>query len=162
VIATLANSRPRTFLLRAALYCAAALALAGCGKTDDFGPPDIHFGQDTCHACGMIIEDDRYAAAAVFVTPTGDVERQSFDDAGEMLEFQPPAGTTNLHRYVRDASTRHWLDATTATFVKAPDLQTPMGSGIAAYSDPATARAFADTHKGTLLPRPPSPITGDK
>ena len=151
MIAANAHSRRRAFLLRALLGCASALALAGCGKTDDLSPPDIHFGQDTCHACGMIIEDDRYAAAVVSLNASGDVERHAFDDAGEMLEFKPAAGATSVRRYVRDAGTRQWVDAGRATFVKAPDLQTPMGSGVAAYADAGAARAFASQHGGTVL-----------
>ena len=151
MIAIPAKLRGRASLLRAALCCASALALAGCGKTDDFGPPDIRFGQDTCHACGMIIEDDRYAAAVVTQGGDGEVERQAFDDAGEMLEFKPAGGVTIARRYVRDVATRRWVDSDAATFVKAPDLQTPMGSGIVAYADPAAARAWATEHGGTVL-----------
>jgi copper chaperone NosL len=141
------------------LYCAAALLTAGCGKTDDLGPPDIHFGQDTCHACGMIIEDDRYAAAVVTVAGDGAVEHQVFDDAGEMLESQPPPGARAVRRYVRDAATRQWVDAARATFVRARNLQTPMGSGIAAYGDPAAARAAADAHGGDILAPNPAPAS---
>jgi copper chaperone NosL len=144
------------------LYCAAALFAAGCGKGDDVGPPDIHFGQDTCHACGMIIEDDRYAAAVVTESAGGEVERQSFDDAGEMLEFQPPAGATKVRRYVRDAATRRWLDADSATLVKTRDLQTPMGSGVAAYADPAAARATIEAHGGEVLARGGNSAVGTK
>jgi copper chaperone NosL len=144
------------FLARLTLACAAAVALAGCGTGDDLGPPDIHFGQDTCHACGMIIEDDRYAAAVVTVTAAGDIERRLFDDVGEMLEAAPPAGARSVRRYARDAATRRWLDADKATFAKTRDLPTPMGSGIAAYADPAAARAAIDAHGGSLLTPAPT------
>jgi copper chaperone NosL len=141
------------------LYCAAALFAAGCGKGDDVGPPDIHFGQDTCYACGMIIEDDRYAAAVVVVTGDGVVERQVFDDAGEMLESQPPPGARDVRRYVRDAATRQWVDAARATFVRTRHLQTPMGSGIAAYADPAAARTALNAHGGDILAPNPAPAS---
>jgi copper chaperone NosL len=143
--------RARAFLTRLTLSCAAAIALAGCGGGDDLGPPEIHFGQDTCHACGMIIEDDRYAAAVVSLNASGDLERHAFDDAGEMLEAAQPAGAKTVRRYVRDASTRQWVDADKATFAKTRDLHTPMGSGIAAYADPAAARAAVEAHGGSVL-----------
>ena len=149
---TLFHAGPRSPLPARVVFCfAASLALAGCNKGEELGPPDIHFGQDTCHACGMIIEDDRYAAAVVTQGASGEVERQAFDDAGEMLEFKPAAGATSVRRYVRDAATRRWVDSDAATYVKVPDLQTPMGSGIAAYADAAAARAFASQHGGTVL-----------
>jgi len=132
-----------------ALSCASALALAGCGGADDLGPPEIRFGQDTCHACGMIIEDERYAAAIVRLTPHGGVEREVFDDVGEMLESAPDtAGAGTVRRYVRDSATRQWLDAGRATFIKAPGLQTPMGSGIAAYADRDAARGAIEALGG--------------
>jgi len=155
-VIALSRSRRPAFVVRLALYCASALLAAGCGKGDDIGPPDIHFGQDTCHACGMIIEDDRYAAAVVTVTADGAVERQVFDDAGEMLESQPPSGARDVRRYVRDAATRQWVDAARATFVRARGLQTPMGSGIAAYADPASAHAAVDAHGGDIVAPTPA------
>jgi nitrous oxide reductase accessory protein NosL len=133
---------------------AALLFVAGCGQPEDSGPPEIHFGQDTCNACGMIIEDERYAAAIVTTAPTGLVEKHVFDDIGEMLEFTPPANSKTLHRYVRDASTKQWIDADNATLVKLHDLTTPMGSGIAAYADPQSATNATRTHGGSLLPQP--------
>lgn len=143
---------PRSFVARLALCSVAAILIAGCGRGDDLGPPNIHFGQDTCHACGMIIEDERYAAAVVSVTAGGEVDRRTFDDVGEMLEEAPAAGAKAVRRYVRDAATRQWLDADKATFAKVRDLQTPMGSGIAAYADPAAARAAIEARGGSLLP----------
>lgn len=128
----------------------AGMSIVGCAKTEDVGPPEIRLGQDTCQACGMIIEDERYAAAVV--TRSGDVvEKRAFDDIGEMLEFKTPSGATVVHRYVRDAGTKQWLDADKATFVKLRDLTTPMGSGIAAYADSQGAESAIRAHGGELV-----------
>jgi nitrous oxide reductase accessory protein NosL len=132
----------------AVLGCVLLIGVAGCGKPEDVGPPEIRFGQDTCHACGMIVDDDRYAAAVVTVTDGGAVEPRVFDDVGEMLEFAPPAGARDVRRYVRDAATRQWVDAARATFAKPRGLHTPMGTGIAAYADAAAARAALDASGG--------------
>ena len=124
---------------------------AGCAKTEDAGPPEIRFGQDTCKACGMIIEDERYAAALVTVSPSGAVEKYSFDDIGEMLEFAPPQGAQEVRRYVRDVATRQWIDAGRATLVKSPTTQTPMGSGVVAYADAQAAQVAVKENGGTLV-----------
>ncbi len=150
------------FLICFALACAPLVAISGCGKPDDddLCPPQIRFGQDTCHACGMIIEDERYAAAVVTVGGSGAAEKHAFDDIGEMLEFVAPAGTAAERRYVRDASTRNWVDVAKATLVKVPDLKTPMGSGIAAYADPQTAQAaIAARGGGAIIARNSSAAT---
>ena len=128
----------------------AGMTLVGCAKPEDVGPPEIRLGQDTCQACGMIIEDERYAGAVV--TKSGDVvEKHAFDDIGEMLEFKAPAGSTVVHRYVRDAGTKQWLEADRATFVKLRDLTTPMGSGIAAYGDAEGAKSAIRAHGGEVV-----------
>jgi nitrous oxide reductase accessory protein NosL len=138
------------------------MTISGCGRhdEDDLAPPQIRFGQDTCRACGMIIEDERYAAAVVTVDGNGVAEKHAFDDIGEMLEFKAPTGTAAERRYVREASTRKWLELTNATLVKMSDLQTPMGSGIAAYADAQSAQAAIAGHgSGTIVTREPSAAT---
>jgi len=133
------------------LPLATLLLLAGCAKTEDAGPPDIRFGQDTCQACGMIIEDERYAAAVVTVGAGGVVEKRAFDDIGEMLEFAPPQGLKDVRRYVRDVTTRQWVDASRATLVRSTQVQTPMGSGITAYEDAQAAQIAAKAPGATVV-----------
>ena len=59
------------------------ILLAGCGgESATAGPPEISYGRDTCHRCGMIVSDERYAAALVATDGTTRV----FDDIGEMVE----------------------------------------------------------------------------
>lgn len=130
------------------LMLALMTRVSGCGKSAELTPPDIHFGQDTCHACGMILEDERYASAVVVATPDEQTQTFLFDDPGEMLAFTPPASASQTVWYVRDAGTKKWLDATKATFVQADKLQTPMGSGIAAYATKEPAATAAQTLNG--------------
>jgi copper chaperone NosL len=140
----------KTILAYGAGVLFAGMSLIGCAKTEDIGPPEIRLGQDTCQACGMIIEDERFAAAVV-TSAGGVVEKRAFDDIGEMLEFKAPSGASIVHRYVRDAATKQWLDADKATFVKLRDLTTPMGSGIAAYADAEGAKSAIRAHGGELV-----------
>ncbi|MEZ4563452.1 MAG: hypothetical protein R2853_12005 [Thermomicrobiales bacterium] len=58
------------------------LFLGSCGgQTETRLPPKISYDRDTCTRCGMIISDERFAAA--LVAPDGSV--QLFDDVGEVF-----------------------------------------------------------------------------
>jgi copper chaperone NosL len=121
---------------RALVFAAAALTLSACSRAPNLDPPELRVGQDTCHECGMIISDARHAAA-ILATRDGLEETYLFDDTGEMLDFQPPAGAAVDRRFVHDFATGQWIDAAAARFVKSPALRTPMGTGVVAYADEA-------------------------
>ena len=119
----------------------APLVLVGCGgdQADVTAPPEISYGRDTCHRCGMIISDDRYAAALVAADGTSEV----YDDVGEMLQSVSETGLNGRRAWVHDWSSRQWIDATAAIFIRtAPEL-TPMGTGYIAFERPQDAAAFA-------------------
>ncbi|MDR7418618.1 MAG: twin-arginine translocation signal domain-containing protein [Armatimonadota bacterium] len=106
------------------------------------GPPVLRYGQDRCDACGMIISDPRYAAAA---RDAAGVRR--YDDIGCLLGHAGAALRSGQARgYVHDAETHEWLDAGAAAFVRSPAIRTPMGFGIAAY---VTPQAASRAHPGT-------------
>jgi copper chaperone NosL len=133
-----------------------AATLSGCGSNPGAAPPEIRVNQDTCHECGMIISDARHAAA-IMAARDGMEEQYLFDDTGEMFEFQLPPGATGARRYVHDFTTGQWIDADTAHFVEAPDLRTPMGTGIVAYATAEAAGAAAARHNGRIKRLPPMP-----
>ena len=129
--------------------------LSACGgaKIDPNVPPEIVYGEDVCTRCGMIISDDRFAAALVIEKAANDYEQMLFDDAGEMFAF---AGEDNgqskiVSWFVHDYNSREWLDATSAWFVVADSLQTPMGFGIAASAQELEAQALAQEWGGEVL-----------
>jgi nitrous oxide reductase accessory protein NosL len=109
-----------------------ALVVAGCSKPGALGPPEIHLNQDTCHACGMTVSDERHAAAVVF-RHDGVEESFVFDDTGELLDFQPPANATDVTRFVHDFASGQWINAADARFDKSREHHTPMGTGVVAY-----------------------------
>ena len=41
------------------------MAAAGCSSSDPTAPPTVYYGQDVCVMCGMIISDERFAAAMI-------------------------------------------------------------------------------------------------
>ena len=62
-----------------------AIAVAACGETSEAsGPPDIQYGRDICVQCGMIINEEKFAAAYTL----NDGTEKSFDDVGGLV-LQP-------------------------------------------------------------------------
>ena len=133
---------------------ALAPALSGCGEDQTFTPPTLHLGQDVCIACSMIVSDERYASALVFMREDR-IEKHVFDDLGEMLDLDIAklnlGEISQTHWYVKDAGTLQWLDASEAHFMKSDELQTPMGFGVAAYANLEDAQAAAKKHDGRTL-----------
>lgn len=129
--------------------------LAGCAgaRAGADGPPEIVYGEDTCHQCGMIISDERFAAGLVIEIEPGVSEHRVFDDIGELLLYeQEHAGELTItHRFVHDFESREWIDGATAYYVRSETLQSPMGHGIAASGDRARAEALARAWGGRVL-----------
>lgn len=125
---------------------------AGCGAPPDpLAPPEIVYGEDVCDACGMIISDERFAAATIVTSPDGEPEPRKFDDIGEMFEYHAEHAEVPVQRwYVHDHASMAWIQADQATFVRAESLSTPMGFGVAAFADAAAAEAFAADVGGTV------------
>jgi copper chaperone NosL len=121
--------------------------LVACQQGDSLeAPPEIIYGQDVCDECGMIINEQRYAAS--YVTSAGEVRR--FDDIGGML-VQDHKVNEEVHIYwVHDFNTEEWVDASQANFVISRELVTPMGWGVVAFADPDSAEVFAAEHGGEI------------
>ena len=131
-----------------------SLALPGCEQEIADAPPEIRFGHDVCVHCNMIITDSRHAAASL-VRVDGMRKALLFDDIGDMLDYhRANAGLSIERQFVHDHETKQWIVVTEAHFVHAPEVHTPMGSGILAYASVANARAAAEKNAGRLLTPP--------
>lgn len=118
------------------------LALVACGAAADAGPqpPDIAYGQDVCDACGMVIDQPKFAAATVLTN----TESHKFGDIGDMLVYHMDhPDQTVVAWFVHDYHSEEWIDAQTAFYVMSPQLITPMGFGVAAFADQAQAAQLA-------------------
>jgi len=121
------------------------LLLAGCGQTENTEePPKIVYGQDVCDRCGMIINEENFAAA--YWTTGGEARR--FDDIGGMMAYLVEEAEDVASYWVHDYASGEWIRAEESTFVLDRNLQTPMGFGIAAFADPAQAQALATGQEG--------------
>lgn len=134
------NGRPASIMLSVVSLFVLAGTLAGCGRSELTGPPQMRLGREECAACGMLVNEDRCSCALL-------IERDSerlyafFDDLGCLMnyEYDHASDVRVLERYVRDYQSRAWLHAEQALFVRAdPEtLHTPMGSGTIALANNA-------------------------
>lgn len=127
------SSHVRTVWTLAAVIGA---GLTACGGAPLSGPPTLHLGRDECAGCGMIISEER-SAAALLMEEGGERRHLVFDDIGCMLDYEREhaAGARVIERYVHDYGSREWGPGGSAVFLIAEDgkLATPMGSGIVAF-----------------------------
>ncbi|WP_376791144.1 nitrous oxide reductase accessory protein NosL [Thermoflexus sp.] len=119
---------------------------AACVRSSGPQPPDIAYGKEICVECGMIINDPRFAAA--YVTRGG--QARLFDDIGDMVVYHRKHSEEVAAFYVHDYETRAWIDAAQAFFVQSPNIPSPMGYGLVAFSDRSRAEAFAREHGGEM------------
>lgn len=126
-------------------------ALHGCGEEPQVAPPQIAWGQDICHACGMIISDDRFAAGLVVAGVDGSLRTLAFDDIGCLLEYETGEAGRIAARYVRDFGAGQWRHAEAAAYLHSTELHSPMAFGLAALDTEADARALAGRYPGEVL-----------
>jgi copper chaperone NosL len=117
------------------------LLLASCRQSANVEtPPEIVYGQDVCDRCGMIINEENFAAA--YWTEEGEARR--FDDIGGMVAYVTEKSENVATHWVHDFGTGEWIRAEEATYVLDSELLTPMGFGITAFNDNEQARALAN------------------
>ena len=135
------------------LFASIAIAFAvGCQqKTSEITPPQIQYGQAPCEGCGMIVSDQRFAAAIVLEMPDGERRPAVFDDIGCMLDYEREHHEGKvLARFVKDVTTAQWVPADKASYVRGKSIASPMASGIAATSTAQAAEKFAAEHSASV------------
>jgi copper chaperone NosL len=131
----------RTGLIRVPDVClgliASACLVVGCGRAE-LAPVDLTVG-DACSFCKMAIVETRYAAEIL----TDDGEPLPFDDLACLASYLKEKGTglSVGAFFVMDFSSRTWVRAEQAHFVRSPRFKTPMNSGIVAFREKANAEA---------------------
>ena len=132
--------------MRFAVRLAAAFSfvlLAACDGGAD-GPAPLDTKNDACAWCRMSVSDLRFAAQ---LTAPGH-EPKFFDDAGCLRDWlKAPREEAPWTAWVTDHRTKEWVKATDALFTRNPSVQTPMNSGLVAWSG-AASRDQDPTGKG--------------
>lgn len=114
-----------------------ALALTGCAPRG--GPRPIATGTP-CSACGMRIQDLRYACEA---------EREGALRVYDSIECLLRADPAPARAWLADYDTRA-LHAADSCWVVQADIPSPMGGGYAAFIDPAVAGEIASSRNGRI------------
>ncbi|MDZ4673744.1 MAG: nitrous oxide reductase accessory protein NosL [Gemmatimonadota bacterium] len=124
------------------------LLLVACSTP---GPREVVVGTDLCEHCHMTVVDPRFVSQ--LVTTTGKV--LIFDDAGCLataLNDGVVAGPQVRSLWVTDfLAPAALLEAEAAWFVRAPSLNTPMASGLAAVPTSVQADSLAVALGGEVL-----------
>ncbi len=126
---------------------------AACnGGKGEIRPADIHYGEDLCAECNMIISDPRFASSYSKQVGDGRYENLAFDEIGNMLVYasKHPEDTV-VGWFVHDYATEAWIDATRAFFIVSEQIKTPMNYGIVACADRVAAEKMATELDGELL-----------
>ncbi len=125
------------------------LTISACGgeANSEPTPPTVHYGEDVCEFCGMIVSEETYAAAYV----TGDGQGHAFDDIGDMVQSHLTMQEDVSAFFVHDHESKDWMRAETAHYVLSSALPTPMLSGLAAFASAKKAADFAAEVRGNVL-----------
>ncbi|MBX6365499.1 MAG: nitrous oxide reductase accessory protein NosL, partial [Gemmatimonadetes bacterium] len=139
----LARPGPRLAGARARAAGARA-AVAGAPR-----PRAIAYGTDTCAHCLMTASDRRFGAE--IVTRTG--KSYVFDSVECMARHLATHEKLPVHSlWVVDfARPGHFVEATTAVYLRSPRVGSPMGLGVAAFGDRAAAERARAALGGELL-----------
>ena len=134
-----------------ALCCILGLLTTGCQAPRANQPPQIRYGEETCAFCGMLISEERFAAA--LTTATG--ETKTFDDIDCLLHHLAEQDRSTVRAWVHDYGSGRWLEVPRAVFVRSREVPTPMGGGLFAFSTREAAEQFARDAHGTVVPFEP-------
>lgn len=125
--------------------------MGGCDRETPDATPAIALGEDVCNECGMIISDERFAAATIVEGPRGP-EPRLFDDYNCQINYDITHPDDRIvTRWAHDYADATWVPTEHAWFVHSPALHTPMGSQTAAYKAHDAAEQAASELGGDLL-----------
>lgn len=143
----------RWFIALIVTLIVAIFVFAACGRDEStIQPAEIHYGEDLCAECGMIISDPKFASSISKEIGEGRHQTVAFDDIGDMLAYldkHPEEKVVGW--FVHDYETEEWIDATTAFFVVSEAVKSPMNHGIAAHAQKSAAEAMVQKNNGQLF-----------
>jgi len=124
------------------------LVLCSCSNNNELNPVDIHYGQDICERCKMIISEERFSSQMIL--KNGEV--YNFDDIGGMITYvsENKINPETTIIYVKDFNTKKWLTSDEAVFISLENINSPMNFGLIAVSDMDTANNILSAHKGKI------------
>lgn len=111
-------------------------------------PEKINYGSDACHFCQMTIVDQQHASQ--FVTSKG--KQFKFDAIECMLNEFSERTTENINVIlVADyGNPGSMTDAKNATYLISPEIKSPMGAFLSAFSEKDKAERSLEENSGEL------------
>jgi len=111
------------------------------------GPEPIQYGRDTCDHCRMQLSRPGFA---------GEMRDRhgvltKYDDIGCLLRSLLGKHEEIPEAWVEDHTSGALIPLIGAALVRAPEVETPMGSSIVAFADERSAREFADARGGEVM-----------
>lgn len=117
----------------------------------DDSPLPVQLGKEDCAACQMTLMEGQFACE--YITDKGKCLK--FDDLSCLFNYLAKNNIADkevLKIYVGDYQhPENLIDLKTATLVLGVDIQSPMGGGVAAFSDKDEAIRFAEETKSSVL-----------
>ena len=132
------NTGSSSLMLLSAIMLLFTLTACGGQASAEPQPPTIHYGEDICEFCGMIVSEERYAAGYILA----DGREHIFDDIGDMVQHYLATNEDVTAFFVHDQTSQTWIRAETATYLRSTDLPTPMLSGVVAFPSQDEAMGF--------------------
>ncbi len=125
------------------------LILASCDNDKVLKPVDIHYGQDICERCKMIISEERFSSQMIL--KNGEV--YNFDDIGGMITYvsENKINPETIKIYVKDFNTNKWLTSDEAVFISLENINSPMNFGLIAVSNNEIAGNIISEHGGKII-----------
>jgi len=120
--------------------------LAACSGDNELKPVDIHYGQDICERCKMIISEESFSSQ--LISSQGEI--YNFDDIGGMILYlsENNINPESVKIFVKDFNTKKWLTSDNAFYIRTENIKTPMNYGIIAFSDKNSAGEIMSKYGG--------------
>jgi len=129
------------------LIALAAILIAATACSNK--PHEIHYGNDECAHCKMVIMDEEFATQ--IVTKTGKALKfDSIECLAAYIKEQGPEATDHT-LWVHDFITAEWHNANVATFVKSEVIKSPMGMGLLAFDRKEAAKDHINQYPGKII-----------
>ncbi len=116
------------------------IGLAACSQK----PAELHYGEDECSYCRMMITDNRFAAQ--LVTETGKAVKFDAIECMAAYAGEHKSELESARYWLSDFSTPgNWIGLQEATLIRSEEINSPMGASLLALPDEETAgRHLAD------------------
>lgn len=132
--------------LKKMLLFSLLLVMTACSQK----PAQIHYGNDECVHCKMMIYDNRFASQ--IVTETG--KALKFDAIECMVAYtsEHKSELENAHFWVSDFNNPgSWIEVQNANIIKSDVINSPMGASLLAIENEDSTRQHLDKYPGKIV-----------